>query len=254
MLKIYKHIKAQAQIKVKMGEDRDGNPMFQNVKFTGGRVLGTDKSTVGGAFHTSNVLLQKAIESRDDFGKTFFIDHKIEAEKEVLPEEQDFRIFPGIDTINRVKNILKTEFSSKIKGEDLRGTEEMLKFCKRVGAAFPDFFTVDQGHFAEKLDKKAEEKASLKTVEDSEKKDPEKEVEVDLDLTDESESQDQDDDEDEDGDSSETEEDFEEVEVDPDELRTMTRKKLDDTAREFGIDSPEDLPNKEAVVQAILNQ
>jgi hypothetical protein len=215
MLKIYKHINAQSQIKVKIGEDKDGKPLFEVVKFRDGRTLGTAKGVQGGVFHTTDEKLQTALESRIDFGQQFFIDHKISGEKIKEIADKEYRVFHGVDTINKVKNILKKEYADKVSSSDLIGPNEMLKFAIKEGVAFPDFFKADQGHFA------VEEKAPEMKVVDEEVK---------------------------------IEEGFEEVEVDPDQLRAMSRKDLNAKAVEFGVENPDKLPNIEAVVQAILNQ
>ena len=228
MLKIYKHVKAQAQIKVKTGQDKDGKATFTNVRFTNGRTLGTEVGVAGGRFETTIEPLQKAIEERPDYGKMFFIDHKLEAQKAPSVNEKDYKVFSGVDTINSVKNILKTEFTDLVKGEDLRGTEEMLKCATRVGAAFPDFFKVDQGHFAEA---KVEEKKVVKEeIKEEKSEDP---------LTIE---------------KKEEEQQYEEVEVDPEVLKAMLRKDLDEKAKEFGVENPEKFANKDEVIEAILNQ
>ena len=225
MLKIYKHINAQSQIKVKIGENKDGEPIFEVVKFRDGRTLGTEKGVQGGVFHTTIESLQKALEARADFGSAFFIDHKISGEKTKEIADKEYRVFPEVDTINKVKNILKTEYADKVSPSDLIGPNEMLKFAIKEGIAFPDFFKTDQGHFAQA---KVEEKEVI-----NDKKE---------DIIEEKNEQ------------LEEFEGFEEVEVDPEALKAMLRKDLDAKAKEFGVENPEKFANKDEVIEAILNQ
>ena len=255
MLKIYKHILAQATIKIKVGDTT------QFVKFTGGRNRGTDEKIVGGLLKTTDPRIQQALESRSDYQVKYFIDHKIAPE--VAPTPQNFQIFAGVDTINEVKNILKKEFgdSGRLKGSDLQSTEDMLKFSNNNGVAFPDFFTKEQGHFKEDPEKftidrevAEEDKVDLEPL-DFEKKEITPLITTPIDL-----SKEKDEEKIEEEIKKEIDkideildaEEFEEIEIDPEALMEMHRGPLNKAALEYGVPNPDKLANKAAVIEAII--
>ena len=177
-------------------------------------------------FTTTDVSLQKALEARSDFGGNgrFFLQDDVdrnERPKVVAPE--DFKVFPEVKTINMVKNIMRSQFEGLVKGSDLATPKDMYLFCNKHGLAFPNFFTKEQGHF---LKQEEQEKLDKQVLEEEVDETPEK--------------------------VNDTQE-FEEIEVDPKALAEMKRADLDAKAEEFGVENPQDLPNKKAVIDAILN-
>ena len=227
-LKIYRHVRAQATVKVMVGEKEE------MIKFRDGRVVSNaDEETLnvlGGRYHTTKEDIQKAIEARKDYGKLIFAEHKIEQGVEAPPPaDKDYRVFEG-DTINAVKNTLKEEFPETVQGSDLRSPVEMLRFCKKVGVAFPEFFK-EQEHFKSSLLKDVV--VEDVTFPEGEKGDAEETQENKTPPNDITEDQ---------GD---------EIEIDREELVKLKRDELDQFAVELGVNSPETLPNKGSVIDEI---
>jgi hypothetical protein len=226
-LKIYNHVRANASIKIKV------NGQEQMIKFRNGRKFSNSDEerthVVMSSFDTTNTDVQKAIESRSDYGKTIFAAHKIDTTPVILPSDYEYTVYTGVDTINSVKNTLKKEYTDKVIPGDLISPEKMLLFCSKVGAAFPEFF---------KQHEKFKAIESKLAVEDEES--DEEEFDGDLDIVPSSM---------EDETTDEAKE--EEIEFDREELMKKKRGDLDQFAADLGVRSPETYPNKGSLIDEI---